>query len=55
MFGKGSRAPVTYYNVRFKKQGINILTKTNLENIVKKKKAKSLIEEYYKRKGIPLL
>jgi hypothetical protein len=53
MFSKGSRAPATYYGVRFKKQGMNILTKTNLENVVKKKKAKSLIEEYCKRKGIP--
>jgi hypothetical protein len=53
MFGKGSRAPATYCGVRFKKRGMNILTKTNLENVVKKKKAKSLIEEYCKRKGIP--
>lgn len=34
---------------------MNILIKTNLENIIKKKKAKSLIKEYYKRKSIPLL
>lgn len=54
-FGKGSKAPDTYYCVRFKKRGINVLTKSNLENVIKRKKAKSLIEEYCKRKGIPPL
>jgi hypothetical protein len=52
-FSKSSKAPDTYYSARFKKRKINILTKTNLENVIKKKKAKTLIEEYYKRKGIP--
>jgi hypothetical protein len=52
-FGKGSKAPATYCGVRFKKRGINVLTKTNLENVIKKKKAKNFIEEYCRRKGIP--